>query len=60
MKVVELANSADPDEGAHNEPPRLHLRFTFLSQHTHYDTAWTEYLLFNFDDINVVVCSFAA
>ena len=39
MKIVEFANSVDPDEVAHNEPPHLDLHC--LPSQT--DTVWTKY-----------------
>ena len=47
MKIAEFANSVDPDEAAHNEPPRLNLYFLpySLFMNSQYDTLWMKHFL---------------
>ena len=67
-KIVEFANSVDPFEVAHNEPPHLDLRYLrwlirshliwifavcSLSLDPGYDIAGTIFHYFNFADINL-------
>ena len=56
MKGVEFANSVDPDEVAHHEPPHLNprcLRSSFLILDV-------KYFLGKFADVNFVFCIFGA
>ena len=55
MKIVEFANSIDPDDAAHNEPPHL-FSPVFNSQ---CDFAWTKHYG-KFAGINFDVCWFGA
>ena len=60
MNIFKFANSVDPDEVAHNEPPHLDLHTVCpLLFESPYDIGWMKYFQ-NFADINFAACFFRA
>ena len=57
MKIVEFANSVDPDEVAHNEPPDLGLHcLPSLVFDISIRNSLDETIFFNSANVNFVVC----
>ena len=60
MKIAEFANSVDPDEVAHNEPPHLDLHSLSLILKFILNIIKLGQKVFrNFADVNFVVCFLA-
>ena len=47
-KIIQFANSVDPDEVAHHEPPHLDLYCLPLSLSSQNDINWTNHFFLNF------------
>ena len=43
--MADFANTVDPDEAAHNEPPQLDLQFAHKMLITQYDKAWMKHFM---------------